>query len=45
MSKLTNKETLGIQGGLSILGGFSLIGLGVFIIGVLDGFTRPLACR
>ena len=45
MSKLQEKETEEIKGGLSLLGGFSLVGLGIFIIGILDGFTRPLACR
>lgn len=45
MSKLSEKETEKIKGGLSLLGGFSLVGLGIFVIGILDGFTRPLACR
>lgn len=45
MIKLTEQETKKLSGGLSLFGGFSLVGLGIFIIGILDGFTRPLACR
>lgn len=45
MIELKKDELKNIGGGFSLLGGFSLVGLGIFIIGVLDGFTRPLACR
>jgi len=45
MRELSVKELEEIQGGLSLFGGLSLVGLGIFIIGVLDGFTRPLSCR
>ncbi len=45
MRKLSNNELERIEGGFSFLSAAGIIGVGIFIIGVLDGFTRPLACR
>ncbi len=46
MKKLNTEELLKIEGGsgggLLILG---LIALGTIIAGIIDGFTRPLACH
>ena len=44
MQELTKKELKNINGGG--VGTLLLIGSGVvFIIGVIDGIVRPLACR
>jgi len=32
-------------GGLSLGMGCFLVGLGVFIVGIFDGFTRPIKCN
>lgn len=46
MVLLTNNELKEINGGGLSLGVLSLIGAGVtFLIGIIDGFLRPLACR
>ena len=45
MYKLTNNELANIQGGAVKLGVAALVvGVGVFIIGVVDGLLRPLKC-
>lgn len=45
MKYLNNEELMNINGGIS-LGLLSLIGATItFIIGLLDGITRPLKCR
>ena len=46
MKELNNKELLSVNGGGIKIG--LLIGLAAgvsFIIGVIDGFVRPLKCR
>lgn len=45
MKKLTNIELKQIQGGWSITGAFGLGALLTFLIGVIDGYIRPLNCR
>ena len=44
--KLNTIELQEIKGGGVVLGLFAgLVVLGAFLIGVLDGFMRPLPCR
>ena len=46
MEKLNKKELVNVSGGGISLGVGLLIGAGViFIIGVIDGFIRPLKCN
>lgn len=46
MHTLTNDELYNIHGGAISLGGGFLIAAGiVFLIGVIDGFIRPLKCN
>ncbi|NLL45050.1 MAG: class IIb bacteriocin, lactobin A/cerein 7B family [Mollicutes bacterium] len=46
MQKLNKKELLNIKGGGISLGVACLIGTGIiFLIGVIDGYTRPLKCN
>lgn len=46
MNQLTNQELLSIEGG-AISAGLALIIIAgvVFIIGIIDGYVRPLRCR
>ena len=46
MKELTKEELKNINGGMSITAKIFLVG-GIisFIIGVMDGFTRPLKCN
>lgn len=44
--ELQTKELLNIRGGGISFGAIALIGAGVaFVIGIIDGFTRPLKCN
>ena len=46
MKNLSNKELMEIQGGGISLSAGLLIGAGVvFLIGVIDGYIRPLKCN
>lgn len=46
MNKLKKEELIKINGGGVSLGFGLLIGAGiVFIIGIIDGFVRPLQCN
>lgn len=46
MYNLSKKELQNIKGGSISLGAGLAIGAGiVFLIGVIDGFVRPLKCR
>lgn len=46
MELLEKNELLSITGGGLSLGVISLIGAGItFLIGVLDGYLRPLKCN
>lgn len=44
--ELNKEELMNIRGGSISFGVAALIGAGVaFIIGIIDGFTRPLKCN
>lgn len=45
MKQLTNEELKQIQGGWSITSAFGLGAIITFLLGVLDGYLRPLECR
>ena len=46
MSRLNNNQLTKIKGGAFSLKAFSLIVAGfIFVIGVIDGFVRPLKCN
>lgn len=46
MKQLDKEELLTIEGGaISVFGGCALVAGVVFLIGVLDGYFRPLPCR
>lgn len=45
MSRMNDEELKNTKAGFSIWTCFGLVGIGAFIVGILDGFTRPLACR
>lgn len=46
MNKLKKEEMLKINGGGFSFGFWALIGSGiVFIVGLIDGFVRPLKCN
>ena len=46
MQELTKQELKQIEGGGLSIGTIALIGAGiVFLIGIFDGYFRPLACR
>ena len=45
MKVLTKDELLAIQGGISAWLVMGIIGGITFIIGVIDGFIRPLKCN
>lgn len=45
MKQLTNEELKQIHGGWSLTSIFGLGALVTFIIGVIDGYIRPLNCR
>lgn len=45
MKELKDDELMQINGGLSILGGLAITGVVIFLIGVADGYTRPLKCN
>ena len=45
MQKITVEDAKEIQGGFVFWTCVGLVGLGIFIVGVLDGFTRPLRCN
>lgn len=46
MKKINKKEMMSINGGGVNLGFWALIGSGVvFLIGLVDGFVRPLKCN
>ena len=45
MKTLTQKELKEIKGGWSLAGFLGIGSLITFLIGVVDGYIRPLACR
>lgn len=42
--ELTKKEMLEINGGIGAWGIVGIASAVIFIIGVIDGYVRPLAC-
>lgn len=45
MVELTNEDLKSIHGGINFWAGAGIVGIAIFIIGVIDGFTRPLKCN
>lgn len=45
MEKITNNELKTIKGGAGIGAYIAIGGLIVFIIGIIDGYVRPLKCN
>lgn len=47
MEELKNEELKKVDGGFEIsIGALALISFGIpFVVGFVDGFTRPLACN
>ena len=45
MHSLTNKELESVNGGVAAATYLIITGAVVFLIGVVDGFIRPLKCR
>lgn len=45
MKKLTDDELLNINGGINVGAALITAGIVVFVIGIIDGFTRPLSCH
>ncbi len=45
MQVMTKEELEKVEGGLSFWGGVGIVGVVLFIIGLVDGFTRPLDCH
>ena len=45
MKNLTNEELRNIKGGWTLTSAIGIGALVTFIIGAIDGYVRPLACR
>ena len=45
MVELNDNELKDINGGMSIFGGLAIVGGIIFLVGVFDGYTRPLKCN
>ncbi len=45
MHKLASTELTEIKGGASIGLALALIGVGAFLIGIIDGYLNPFKCR
>lgn len=45
MQKLTNKELIMVEGGFAICGLLGIVGGLAFLVGIIDGFVRPLKCN
>ena len=45
MKELTDEELKQVNGGLSIIGCLGIVAGVIFIVGILDGYTRPLKCN
>jgi len=42
--ELTKAELMEINGGIGAWGVVGIVGAVIFIVGVIDGYVRPLAC-
>lgn len=45
MKELNDLELKSINGGFSLVGGLTIVGCVIFLVGVFDGYTRPLKCN
>lgn len=45
MVELNYNELKNIHGGISFWTGAGIVGIVIFLAGVLDGFTRPIKCN
>ncbi len=45
MYELTDKQLINVVGGIGVWGMVSIVGIVVFLIGIIDGFVRPLKCN
>lgn len=45
MVELNNNELKTIYGGIGFWTGAGIVGIFIFLAGVIDGFTRPLKCN
>lgn len=45
MVELKDNELKEINGGISLMGGLAIVGGIIFLVGVFDGYTRPLKCN
>ncbi len=45
MKELKDDELKSINGGFSLVSGLTAAGLVIFLVGVFDGYTRPLKCN
>lgn len=45
MQTLTVDDVKNIYGGISFWAGVGIVGIALFVVGILDGFTRPLRCN
>ncbi len=43
--QLSNEQLLNVNGGLSKWAILGLIAAGVLVVGIIDGYMRPLKCR
>lgn len=43
--ELSKQELFSITGGITTWAIIGIIGLAIFLIGTIDGFTRPLKCN
>jgi len=45
MVELNNSELKNINGGISFWAGAGIVGIFVFLTGVIDGFVNPIKCN
>jgi len=45
MVKLNSEDLKEITGGISFWTSAGIVGIAIFLMGILDGFTRPIKCN
>ncbi|MDD3241719.1 MAG: class IIb bacteriocin, lactobin A/cerein 7B family [Bacilli bacterium] len=45
MKRLSEQELEEVRGGFSFLIGAGIVAIIVFLVGVFDGYTRPIKCN
>lgn len=45
MRDLNIEKTKDISGGISVWGGIGIVAGLIFVVGVIDGFVRPVSCN